>query len=373
MLRIQCIDCKKIIGVMKGRESEKWFHHKKQTKCEKEFSIEITEVENQKDIMSKELEIFQFVDHQNEMNIQDFGSDQGIGDDIDDGEANEVELLDGDETPGKIYLGDFSEEILDLQERLAGLGVNAAETFASKVRSSHCPDPDVSDLMEILKFGVDCHLSRDQGDKLMKLLSRYSTKHVLKVNLPTSWRTMEDCIEKSTEGISFVKKYVRPLEEKFFGKYNPDKPESLLETINGFMLNLKVVVGKMFLEMDVCDFNSHYVQDTEHDDEFGRTDRLLSSFSTGDLAKKFHDASKNYVYEVEEGAEDVRPVDVFINISFDETSVSKVGSTSLTPTYFSIMNCSNSSYKYEVGGYIPYKLPHDDTFLKVCYVFIIMK
>ena len=363
MNSIQCLGCLKIMEVEVGKEKLKWFHHSSQTKCQGSFSFYpfMEDVQIKGSLMRNVLEVVSFEEH--EFVDVDNGENSVAG-----GVIDEVPVV---TNVDKIILGDFDDEIYEIQKKLALMGVIAFDKFTRKLRRSNIsnaqlPIPEAADLMEILKFGVECRLSDEEGDRLMRLLNTYTIKHSAKVGaLPATWKTIEDCIEECTQDVSFLKRYERPLDARFFGDRIIGKPDELLQPFVGFMLNLHVVVGKMFLEMDLADFEESFASDCSHVDSVGDHDRILSDFSTGDLAKKFAEAHKNYVYEVAEGEDDIKPVDVFINISFDETSVSKVGTASLTPTYFSIMNCNGKSYKYEVGGYIPYKLPHDLTTMKV--------
>ena len=368
MVYINCLGCKKSLRVLEGKESRAWVNHCMQTKCslEKGFTFEeLSDEEGQrKSWMRKELEKVAFNDA-NEVLFENVEKD--------DGEIFAMEGVPEVQNAHLTVLGEFSDEILDAQRTLASLGEVALDKFSQKMRNidsssqtRKLPKPDVADMMQVLKFGVDTRLSAEQGDRLMKLLNSYTSKHSANVSaLPSTWKTMEDCVEECTKDMSFVRKYERPLDVRLFGLYHPEKTSELLKPFVGFMLNLKVLVGKMFLEMDLRDFDETFFEECGHTDVNGDHDRVLSGFSTGDLAKRFAEANKNYDFNVAEGSEGEKPVDVFINVSFDETSVSKVGTTSLTPTYFSIMNCYGKSYKYEVGGYLPYKFPYDDTFLKV--------
>jgi hypothetical protein len=146
---------------------------------------------------------------------------------------------------------ELQRQILDMQKLLASLGEKAMKAIPQALRKSkgeNLPRPDVYDMMEVLKFGVvECNLSHAQGDKLMRLLNHYTEKHEAKVRcLPERWKTMEECLESCTSDMSFVKKYVRPLDKKYFGKYEIGTTDVLLKPIVGFMMNLKIIVGKCF-------------------------------------------------------------------------------------------------------------------------------
>jgi hypothetical protein len=262
------------------------------------------------------------------------------------------------EVPASREVHIVHHDILEIQKAFEDVSITK-QSLKMRSKGREDSDMEVEDLFKIYQFGFNVGVSSKQGDELLVLINDLLKRYDAKTQTPvTTWDAIRNMVRRGTKQFDVKIPFSMDLPERYFGKYDPQKPDVKLDSVTGHFFNVKFKLAKYFLQIKPEQVVSKRIVRMSADG-----DTLLEGFSTGDVFKKFSDHDI-FISDPWGDFEDVGDaIHVMLNISFDKAQASMNNSMGLFPVSFNVLNVLGDESFFQLIGYCPMNLPYDDVTL----------
>jgi hypothetical protein len=253
----------------------------------------------------------------------------------------------------------FSKELILIQEGIEKFEISKRSLDMRTKFVAGNQEFELEDVFKIYRFGLTAGLSTQSGNELLELIDEMFSKYHAKVKLPVrTWEAIRAMATRSTKELDVKRAFIMELPEVYFGKGDPQIPESKLESVRGHFFNIKYKLATYFLRIRPDQIKEKRDVKIREDGDF-----LLDGFDTGDRFKRFSDHNVSIdgtdtIHTMHAPCGDV--IHIMLNISFDKAQVSVNQSMSLYPVTFNVLNIVGDESQFQLIGYCPLNLPYDD-------------